>query len=401
MKKQKILCVLLTIILLSGISISSFATDNIQNTENNNTTSNIVNNNAVDELNQQKDGTQEDLDRVSKQLEYIQTEMSYTLLEIQKLDDKIRKYTQEDEELAEKLQKLETSVQEATMQLEKITQEYNKKDEQLKNRLVALYEAGDISYLDVLLSANSLSDFLSRYYTMIEIAEYDNELIDKVGEQRKTIDITKRKIENETAEIKILKAKAEQSKVIVQNTKTLQQGYINTLSESEKKLNKKIEQYKNEVASIEAKIQEVNNLNQEIEIQYTGGKMIWPVAVSGTVITSYYGTREHPIYGVTRFHQGLDIGNAGFGAPAVAVLDGVVTYSGWLGSYGNCVMIYHGDGITTLYAHGQAVLTQRGEQVKQGDVIMGIGSTGNSTGPHLHFEVRVNGKPVNPTPYLP
>ena len=127
--------------------------------------------------------------------------------------------------------------------------------------------------------------------------------------------------------------------------------------------------------------------------------MIWPIAKSGTVITSNYGMREHPIQGVVKIHTGLDIG-AGFGSPVVAAADGVVSYAGWLGGYGNCVMINHGNGLTTLYGHGQKILTELNKEVKQGDLIMEVGSTGNSTGPHLHFEVRLNGNHTNPLNYV-
>ena len=169
---------------------------------------------------------------------------------------------------------------------------------------------------------------------------------------------------------------------------------------NEKKLNEKITKYKTETIQIETRIREISIANGDYSIQYTGGLMIWPVAKAGTVITSYYGTRQHPIQGVTNFHLGIDIGNAYYGTPAVAALGGVVTYAGELGSYGNCVIIQHGDGISTLYGHGQKVLTQIGAQVQQGDVIMEIGSTGNSTGPHLHFEVRINGATVDPLNYV-
>ena len=108
----------------------------------------------------------------------------------------------------------------------------------------------------------------------------------------------------------------------------------------------------------------------------------------------------HPIQGVYKYHSGIDIGNAGYGAPVVAAADGVVTFAGVMGGYGNCVMINHGDGIVTLYGHGQEVLTTLGTQVSQGDVIMLVGSTGNSTGPHLHFEVRKNGVIQDPISYL-
>lgn len=402
MKKKKILCILLTIILLSGISSFSLGADNTQNIVENNVVNHneIIQNNNLYELNKQKSETQEKLEEVVSKLEYVQEEMSTILLEIQKLDDKIRQYEQENQNLETKLQSLEQSVKETANQLTIITQDYNKKEEQLKNRLVTMYEAGEVSYLDVLLSADSLSDFLSIYYAMVEMAEYDNALIDKVAEQRNQIDFAKKKLENETEEIKTLKAKAEQSEVVLKNTKTLQEGYIARLSEEEQKINEQIQEYKNDMQRIEMKIQEISNVEYITNIQYTGGTMLWPVATSRTVITSYYGTREHPIEGIIKFHQGLDIGGTGYGAPAVAALDGVVTYAGWLGSYGNCVMIYHGDGITTLYGHGQKVVVERGTQVKQGDVILEIGSTGNSTGPHLHFEVRINGHTTNPLNYV-
>lgn len=393
--------------LVFGVSYFSLASNSNQNQQTNQNTqtqneqtTNQISDNPLEDLNNQKNEAEEKLEQANTQLEYVHTEMSNTVLEIQQLDDKIKGYEQENAQLQEKLQALETSIQETTEKLEEVTQEYNKRSKQLEERLVALYEAGDIAYLDVLLSSNSLSDFLSLYYAMIEIAEYDNALIDEVESQKNEIDLAKRKLENETAEVKILKATAEQTEVVLKNTKTLQQGYIAQLSESEEQLNTKIQEFKEETARIEAKILEISQQNQEFNIQYTGGSMIWPVAISGTGITSYYGTREHPIAGVVRFHQGIDIGNTPFGSPVVAAADGVVTYAGELGSYGNCVMIYHGDGITTLYAHGQKILTQIGAEVKQGDLIMEVGSTGNSTGPHLHFEVRVNESTTNPLNYV-
>ena len=370
--------------LVFGVSYFSLASNSNQNQQTNQNTqtqneqtTNQISDNPLEDLNNQKNEAEEKLEQANTQLEYVHTEMSNTVLEIQQLDDKIKGYEQENAQLQAKLQALETSIQETTEKLEEVTQEYNKRSKQLEERLVALYEAGDIAYLDVLLSSNSLSDFLSLYYAMIEIAEYDNALIDEVESQKNEIDLAKRKLENETAEVKILKATAEQTEVVLKNTKTLQQGYIAQLSESEEQLNTKIQEFKEETARIEAKILEISQQNQEFNIQYTGGSMIWPVAISGTGITSYYGTREHPIAGVVRFHQGIDIGNTPFGSPVVAVADGVVTYAGELGSYGNCVMIYHGDGITTLYAHGQKILTQNGAEVKQGDLIMVVGSTGN------------------------
>ena len=124
--------------------------------------------------------------------------------------------------------------------------------------------------------------------------------------------------------------------------------------------------------------------------------MIWPV--SGE-ITSPFGWRTHPIFGSSRFHSGLDIG-ADYGVPIVAAQSGVVIEAGWIGGYGNTVMIDHGGGIVTLYGHNQSLAVDVGQSVAQGQVISYCGSTGNSTGPHCHFEVRLNGEPVSPNNYL-
>ena len=209
----------------------------------------------------------------------------------------------------------------------------------------------------------------------------------------------RQKLENEQAEIRIIKAKNEQATIVLNNMKTLQQSYMDKLSEGEKKLQEQITEYKKEQEEIQAKILEATNVIVP-NIQYTGGEMLWPVAASGTVITSNFGIREHPIQGIVKQHTGLDIGGAETGTPIVAAADGIVTYAGWLGGYGNCVMISHGNGVVTLYGHGNKVLTTVGKEVKQGETIMELGSTGNSTGPHCHFEVRVNGNYTNPLNYV-
>ena len=297
------------------------------------------------------------------------------------------------------MKELQTSIDDATEKLQIASEDYNAKSDMLAQRLVAMYEAGDTSYLDVLLKSNSLTDFLSRYYAIEELAQYDSELIEQVKIEKNNIEQTREKLEKEQAEIKILKAKSEQTTVVLNNMKTLQQSYIDRLSEGEKTLQEQITAYKKEQEEIEAKIMEATNMILP-DIQYTGGEMLWPVAASGTVITSNFGIREHPIQGVVKQHTGLDIGGAATGTPIVAALDGVVTHAGWLGGYGNCVMISHGNGVVILYGHGNKVLTQVGKQVKQGETIMELGSTGNSTGPHCHFEVRINGNYTNPLNYV-
>ncbi len=401
--KQKIISLILIIVILQQMCSFVFAQNIITNEEVTNTTNTEDTNNNVNEnnttLDEQQDKVENQIKETNTKLEYVQSELSSTMLRVQELEDKVLEYQSQMDELSEQLENLQNSINETSKNLSTVEQSFNEKDELLRKRLVAMYEAGDTSYLDVLLASRNLVEFISGYYLITELAEYDNSLIEDVEEQKNSIETTKKKLEREETQVKLVKAKKEQTTLILENTKTMHEGYVSKLSKDEKKLKEEITKYKLEQARIEALIRNATNGNQDINIQYTGGVMIWPIAKSGTVITSNYGMREHPIQGVVKIHTGLDIG-AGFGSPVVAAADGVVSYAGWLGGYGNCVMINHGNGLTTLYGHGQKILTELNKEVKQGDLIMEVGSTGNSTGPHLHFEVRLNGNHTNPLNYV-
>ena len=389
--KKKIISIILIILILQYFCTFVFAENSITNE----ITNNIANGNSLE---QQKQEVEDKIDETTGKLEYLQTELSATMIRVQEIEDKVLAYESDVQELGTQMENLQTSIDDATQKLAIASQSYTEKSDMLAKRLVAMYESGNISYLDVLLNSNNITDFISRYYILEEIAEYDSILIKQVEEEKKNIETTKQKLENEQAEIKIVKAKLEQTSIVLNNMKTLQQSYVDDLTDAEKVLQEQITEYKKEQAEIEAKILAANST--DVNIQYTGGEMLWPVAISGTAITSTYGVREHPIQGVVKEHTGIDIGNTPMGSPVVAAADGIVTYAGWLGGYGNCVMINHGDGVVTLYGHGNKILTELNAEVKQGDVIMEVGSTGNSTGPHLHFEVRINGTITNPLNYV-
>ena len=395
--KKHIICIILIVIFLQNFCAIVFAQNSLENETTNSV--NQLSSEQTEELNNQKEEVQNKINETNLKLEYVQDELSNTMLKVQETEDKVLSYERQVKELGEQMQTLQTSIDDATNKLVLASQNYEEKRKVLVNRLVALYEAGDTKYLDVLLKSNNIVDFISRYYIIEEMVQYDNELIETVRTEKENIETTKQKLENEQSEIRIIKAKSEQTSVVLSNMKTLQQRYVKELSAGEKKLQEQITAYKKEQAEIEAKIMEATN-QIPANIQFTGGEMLWPVAASGTVITSNYGIREHPIQGVVKQHTGLDIGGAALGTPVVAAADGVITYAGWLGGYGNCVMINHGDGVVTLYGHGNKILTTVGKEVKQGETIMEVGSTGNSTGPHLHFEVRINGNYTNPLNYV-
>lgn len=359
----------------------------------------FIHNVKADTLQEQKEQNQAKQEEAEKELQYVKEELSEAIVKIQKLDDTIRDSEKQIAEMKVKLVELENKVNQTTQDLERVQKNYEENKELMEERLVVMYECGDVSYLDLLLHSSSLVEFLSNYYMIEEIIRSDSEILESIEKEKNEIEDKKLQLEEEKAQLKLLKVKQEQTKIIMQNNKTVQQNEIDKLTDSEKELQQKIQEYKDEEARIENLIQLAAE-NYIYDGEFTGGVMAWPVAKSGTYITSNYGTREHPVQGITKFHTGIDIGNAGFGAPIIAAADGVVSMASYYGGYGNCVMINHGNGISTLYGHGQKILTTVGSTVKKGDLIMEVGSTGVSTGPHLHFEVRINGSHVNPLPYV-
>jgi len=363
--KRKLMAIVLILVVLQYSCGFVFAQNDINTNETANQT-----------LSEMQQEVTEQLNEANTKLEYVQEELSATLLRIQELEDKVLAQKREMEDLEGKINNLQTSIDSEGIKLQIAEQEYNEKSELLKRRLVAMYESGETTYLDILLSSRNIIEFISGYYLITELVEYDNSLIERVEQQKEEIEITKTKLEKEQAQIKIMKAQKEQTTLVWQNTKTLQESYIKQLNEDEKKLQEEITKYKEEQYRIEYLIYQMANNNNDLNIQYTGGAMLWPVAIPGTAITSSYGVREHPIQGVVKQHTGIDIGNADFGSPIIAVEDGVVTYAGWLGGYGNCVIINHGNGITTLYGHGKKIITSLHKEVKKGELIMEVGSTG-------------------------
>lgn len=396
--KRKILTLVTIFVLLFGFSLNVFSANEIHNGEN--SSQNEETNVEEKSLEEQQQEIEDKIEESNNRLEYVQEELTQALQKIQELDDAIAEYEQQYNDLQTQITELEAQIEETNAELEKIEEEYTKKDNLLKKRIVALYEAGSSTYLDVLISSKNIIDFLSNYFLLEEIIEMDNSLLEEISAQKNEIELKKIKQEKQDSDLRLAKTKANQMQILMQNNKIIQQNYMAQLTDEEKELNEEIAKYKEDRAYIEAQIQAAIGWSGALAIQFTGGVMIWPVGISGTYITSDYGVRLHPIQGVYTYHDGIDIGNAGYGAPVVAAADGVVVYAGVMGGYGNCVMINHGDGVVTLYGHGQTILTSVGENVSQGDVIMLVGSTGNSTGPHLHFEVRKDGVATNPIPYL-
>ncbi len=395
--RRRILTFIIMIVVLFCFSINVFSNTEATNTETQNTENNEASNKTLLE---QSNEVRQKLEESSTRLEYVQSELSTSLQQIQELGDKITEYENQYKDLKNQVAEMEKNIAVIDADIDKVQAEYDRKENLLKKRMVALYKAGDATYLDVLLSSSSIVDFLSKYYMLEKIIDYDTDLMKELEVEKNSIENKKQEQEKKKADLKVAKAKAGQMQILMENNKMLQENYSAKLTTEEATLNEQILQYKQEQEEIERQIQAAINWSGDLAIQYKGGVMIWPVGVNGTYITSPFGNRLHPIQGVYKYHSGIDIGNAGYGAPVLAAADGIVTYAGVMSGYGNCVMINHGSGIVTLYGHGQTIYATLGQTVKQGDVIMAVGSTGNSTGPHLHFEVRKDGVATSPIPFL-
>jgi len=349
---------------------------------------NVINNNASQ--------TQKEINEVDQQIDSV-------LQEVADLNEKIRKYESELEQLNEKSIKLESSIKEKE-------EELTEKKQILEDRLVAMYMKKEKTFLNILLTGD-LMNFISNKTKIKQAADYDNNLINEVEE-------LKTSLENEKKEVEKIKKETEIKTKELQEIKNEKEAKASALSEEQKQLEKQLAEYKAQaeeyaklereaIAKEEAARKAAANKNNSsgssssvITNPYTGGKLKWPCPHTSN-ITSAYGYRY--LFGVREFHTGIDIsGGSVMGKDIVAAESGTVILAsyGWNGGYGNYIIINHGNGVTTRYAHASKLYVSVGQTVTKGQTIAAVGSTGNSTGAHLHFEVRLNGSHTNPLNYL-
>lgn len=316
---------------------------------------------------------------------------------LRQIQEELRVATAEYKEVKGQLDSVEDKISDNTELLEKTEADLKVKNKKLQQRVRDIYINGQISYVDVLFGAKDFADLMIRMDVLKRIIKHDYDLIMKVKEEKATVENTRAQLEKDKAEAEVLVADAQAKKAKVEDKESEQQVLLDQAIYDRDTSERMYEE-------IMAASQEVANMIRRSQMSSAGysgapagaGGMIWPI--SGP-ITSEFGWRTHPIFGTARFHSGLDIGGD-YGMPIYAAAGGTVIYAGWISGYGNAVIIDHGGGVTTLYGHNDSLNVSEGENVAQGQVIAMCGSTGNSTGPHCHFEVRENGEPVSPYGYL-
>ncbi|MGI6055333.1 MAG: murein hydrolase activator EnvC family protein [Clostridium sp.] len=348
---------------------------------------------AIQELEGLKSNTETYVRQLDSQVDSLGQEVS-------RLEGDIAGKTQSIGETTEKLKEAEVTEQE----------QY----ESMKLRIKYMYENGDSSYLNLLLESRSVSELLNRAEYVSKISEYDREMLDQYVATKEGIAADKQKLEEEKEELEDLKSQTEAK----QNAVEL---LLNEKSQELERVNAQIgektaeaEAYEKDIKAQEDAIRRIEEelRRQEEEARKAAeaaGKtyntvslgninFIWPCP-SSSRITSAFGSRTSPTEGASSNHKGIDIG-ASTGSNILAAADGTVSIATYSYSAGNYIMLNHGGGVTTVYMHCSSLLVSPGETVKKGQVIAKVGSTGYSTGPHLHFGIRYNGSYVNPSSYV-
>ncbi|MCL2382971.1 MAG: peptidoglycan DD-metalloendopeptidase family protein [Oscillospiraceae bacterium] len=393
MRKSKILLVISIVVLLlwGSVAITFASRTDLQNREN--------------ELGQSMQQTQEELDKLTAQL-------SESMRQVHALTSQIVEYESRLTGLNYEVSDLESQIDEQERMLNEAEARFAHQEEMFRNRLVAMYMAGETSFLDVLLSAQGLVDFISSFFLVSEIAAHDTELLNQIERSKNEIIEARAILEQNREQIEVARNSVETTRNSLQTSQNTMQEHVNELTVTERELKQQLEEYERAQAQVRNQIAEIQrqeeaarqnnnqNNNNLVPPNVAEGQFAWPVPGFNT-ITSPFGMRWHPVLHQSRMHTGIDIAGPGIsGANVVAANDGIVTFAGWMGGYGNTVMINHGGGIVTLYAHGSSILVSSGQSVTRGQSIMTVGTTGVSTGPHLHFEVIVNGSVVDPVPWV-
>lgn len=333
---------------------------------------------------------------------------------VKELDGELARLDDELSSLDSRITDKEADIEETKAQLEEAKKTEEEQYASMKLRIKYMYEKGDTSYLDLLLESGSMSEMLNRAEYIQQISSYDRKKLTEYGEIKEKIADDEEKLEAEHEELLTLqeqtKAKQDSVEKLVGEKSRELQKYQNQIAANESQLasyQADIEAQENRIQQIEAELkrqeEEARKKAQEKGEEYKTVSIgnisfIWPCP-SSSRITSGFGGRSSPTEGASSNHKGIDIG-ATSGSDIVAAADGTVTISTYSYSAGNYIMINHGGGVSTVYMHCSKLLVSVGETVKKGQVIAKVGSTGYSTGPHLHFGVRVNGAYVNPSQYV-
>ncbi len=354
--------------------------------------------NQLDDKKDELDSIKDEIKEEKKELQKYKSKEQELLAEIEALEKSIAKITKELNVLTKQIRQTEEEITVTEAELEDAEERLRTREEFLKRRIRAIYEMGEVKYLEVVFEAASFSDFITRFNDLQLIIDEDTRLLEIVQKEREELELRMQELEDKKTDLVNMRRESIVKKEKIEKQTTDLAVLLTAVREEFEKQEQYIKGMEKEAKQIEKIIKEL----EAAQLASRGGpagQLSWPLANYGLgYVTSWYGNRVNPITGKPgQFHGGIDIG-APRGTPIRAAADGTAyPYSG--PSYGNYVIVIHGGGVSTLYAHAQKTMVAAGQTVSRGDTIALVGSTGDSTGPHLHFEVRENGVRVNPMNY--
>ncbi|MCI8387236.1 MAG: peptidoglycan DD-metalloendopeptidase family protein [Clostridiales bacterium] len=320
--------------------------------------------------------------------------------EKQNLDSEIKLMLDKIELTNELIAELERSIEEKTEQIGEKQTLYEEKYELFKERLRVTHEEGEANYLQMIFGAESLSDFLVRIDRIGAMLEYDTMIMNSLTTEKSDLEDARADLAEKKAAQEVYAAQLKQDKADLDKKSAEAAAYISKMQQNtaayQAQMAKDEKEKEKLLDDIEKRLKELEAQNNA---KYVGGELMWPVSTKYTRVSSECEWRTSPITGKKEFHNGLDI-PADFGADVYAANSGTVITATYHWSYGNYVMIDHGGGIVTLYAHNSKLLVKVGDKVTRGQVIAKVGSTGSSTGNHCHFSVYEKGNIVNPRKYF-
>ena len=352
------------------------------------------------------DSMQDELDQLAKEKEKLEKELNIISdkkekeLEKKSLIDEQINATQKEIELLDGIiDDLGDQLDSAEKQL---TEAEDKLDECLelsKTRIRNSYEQGSASYLEIIAGSKSLYDFISKIEIVKQISEKDNEVINQVKQSRETIASKRKEIEKAKEQNEAAAAQLESKESSLEKKQAASDKLIDEMNSSEEAKKRAILKAEEAEERLQAEIKASLSQNTNSTVVDTGD-FRWPLDSRYNNITSKFGYRTHSVTGVYKLHTGVDIASSGIrGTTIYAAKGGTVIKAGYNTGYGNYVVINHGDGYATLYGHASTLLVSANQTVKKGDPLGYVGSTGYSTGPHLHFEIMKNGNYTNPLDY--
>ena len=367
-----------------------------------------------EDLTNQLDSIQQQVNQQNAAKADAETVIGSVSEQLRQIEEQLRQATAELGTIKEQRVAVENDITLNERQLAEAQKRLEGRESVFYKRVRDIYINGRLSYLDVVIGSKDFSDFANRLEVLKRIIDSDITLINEIKKERAEIEAHKQKLEADRAKLvelekaalakqaEIEQKKAERNVVLqkAQNDRATAMQAIEELNASSAQVSAMLKERQAAraaaAAATAAAAQSSGGQGASDNWVQGTGQLGWPV--SGE-ITSPYGYRVHPIWGTTIYHSGIDIG-VDEGTPVHAADGGVVVWSGWMGGYGYAVVIDHGNGLSTLYGHNSELAVDEGQSVAKGQVISYAGSTGNSTGPHVHFEVRVNGDPVDPMGYL-